>query len=204
VGNVKPEFLMGTNVLAIKYKSCYPAFACLVLSAALSAASFLAIDRCRLSNLPSGTLPAMTSTIVSIASCRRSNSEPSPLLSWCSSFLIRRHRTDGRRPSKKGNRPVLVRWFWRPDCKRSARSAPTRGLRPSGSIMARAALSLWSRSCSAGSRTAARGRSLSAPAADGRRNCGCWRGGLPVGIACAQRECSIVATCARTSVSARP
>jgi hypothetical protein len=52
------------------------------------------------------------------------------------------------------------------------------------------------------SRMAARGRSLFAVAEDGRRSSGCSRGGLPVGIACAQRGCSIEATCARTLASA--
>ena len=42
----------------------HPAFAVLVFSAVLSAASFLVIALCRLWNLPSGTVPAMVLTIV--------------------------------------------------------------------------------------------------------------------------------------------
>ena len=92
---------------------CYPAFACLVLSAALSAASFLAIDRCRLSR--SAERHTSRYDIDDRLDCVLPQVEQRTVaaVELVLQLLIRRHRTDGWRPSKKGNRPVLVRWFWR-------------------------------------------------------------------------------------------
>ena len=49
----------------------HSAFACLAFASALSAPGFLVIARCRLSNLPSDTVPPITSTIASKESLRK-------------------------------------------------------------------------------------------------------------------------------------